>query len=411
MKELLFFVIAASIIIFIDLYAFQAVKTVFPLDTNLGKIGALIFWSFTAYLLVAIIATATIGLENIPSSFRKLTAAIFFFGILAKLFTIFWLFGEDIFRTVYFGFQKVVHPNQNVDFASRRKFMSQVAIFSAFVPLVVLTYGVLRNAYNYKFHKVQLSLKNLPASFKGFKIIQLSDIHSGSFNQTKPIERVIDKINALNPDLILFTGDLVNDLATEMDDYKAIFSKLKAKHGVFSILGNHDYGDYAFGREASPEKEANFNALLTLQKEMGWDLLRNESRILERNGEQISIIGVENFSAHGRFATHGDLKIASAGVPNENIQILMSHDPSHWDFEVNKDYPHVDLTLSGHTHGFQFGIETKWLKWSPSQYMYKQWGGLYQKDEQYIYVNRGFGNLGYPGRVGILPEVTVIELT
>jgi hypothetical protein len=411
MKELLFFVIAASIIVFVDLYAFQAVKTVFPLDTNLGKIAAFIFWSFTAYLLVTLIATATLGFENIPSSLRKLTGAIFFFGVLAKLFAIVWLFGEDIFRSLAFGFQKVFNFNESSDFASRRKFISQLAIFSAFVPLVVLTYGVLRNAYNYKFHKVQLSLKNLPASFKGFKIIQLSDIHSGSFNQTRPIERVIEKINALNPDLILFTGDLVNDLASEMDDYKAIFSKLKAKHGVLSILGNHDYGDYAFGRDTSPEKEANFDTLLALQKEMGWDLLRNEHRMIERNGDQIAVIGVENFSANGRFATHGDLKIASAGVPNNQIQILMSHDPSHWDFEINKDYPNVDLTLSGHTHGFQFGIETKWLKWSPAQYMYKQWAGLYQKGEQYIYVNRGFGNLGYPGRIGVLPEVTIIELT
>ncbi len=411
MKELLFFVIAASIIVFIDWYAFQSVKTVFPLDTNLGKMAALIFWSFTAYLLVAIIASASLGMENIPTIIKKLTGAIFFFGLLAKLFAIFWLFGEDLFRTFAFGFQKLFSANQNIDFASRRKFISQLAIFSSFLPLVVLTYGVLRNAYNYKFHKVQLSLTKLPSSFKGFKIVQLSDIHSGSFTQTRPIERVIEKINALNPDLILFTGDLVNDLAKEMDDYKSLFSKLKAKHGVLSILGNHDYGDYAFGREASAEKEANFKELLALQKEMGWDLLRNEHRIIERNGEQIAIIGVENFSAHGRFATHGDLKKASAGVLPEHVQILMSHDPSHWDFEVNKNYPHVDLTLSGHTHGFQFGIETKWLKWSPSQYMYKQWAGLYQKGEQYVYVNRGFGNLGYPGRIGILPEVTVIELT
>lgn len=411
MKELLFFLIAACVIIFIDLYAFQAFKTVFPINTHLGKIVAFIFWSFTAYLLVAIIATATLGLDHIPSTLRKLTSAIFFFGLLAKIFAIFWLFGEDLFRTVSFGFQKVFYSNQEVDFAGRRKFMSQLAIFSSFVPLVVLTYGVLRNAYNYKFHKVQLSLKNLPASFKGFKIIQLSDIHSGSFTETRPIERVIEKINAMNPDVILFTGDLVNDLAAEMKDYKSIFSKLKAKHGVFSVLGNHDYGDYAFGKEPSPEKEANFNDLLALQKEMGWDLLRNENRTITRNGEEISIIGVENFSAHGRFATHGDLKKASLGVPNENVQILMSHDPSHWDFEINKDYPAIDITLSGHTHGFQFGIETKWLKWSPAQYMYKQWAGLYQKGEQYVYVNRGFGNLGYPGRVGILPEVTVIELT
>jgi hypothetical protein len=410
MREILFFLIAASFVVLIDLYAFQALKTAFPLSSSLGKLFACIFWSFTIYLIVAIIVTATFGLGNIPAPIRKLTGAIFFFGLLSKTFAIVLLFGEDIYRGLAYGFEKIFFPGKGVVFANRRKFLSQFAIFSAFVPLVVLTYGVLRNAYNYKFHKVKLSFNNLPESFKGFKIIQLSDIHAGSFTQTRPIEKVVEKINAMNPDLILFTGDLVNDLATEMDQYKDIFSKLKAKHGVFSILGNHDYGDYAFGREASPEKEANFLAFLKVHKDMGWDLLRNEHRIIEKNGEQIALLGVENFSAKGRFATHGDLKKTSVSVPNDLFQILMSHDPSHWDFEVNKDYPQIDITLSGHTHGFQFGIETKWFKWSPAQYMYKQWAGLYQRDAQYIYVNRGFGNLGYPGRIGILPEVTVLEL-
>lgn len=279
------------------------------------------------------------------------------------------------------------------------------------MPLVVLTYGVVRNAYNYQFLKHKISLSKLPSKFKGFKIVQLSDIHAGSFNQTRPIERVIDQINDLKPDLILFTGDLVNDLAEEMEPYKAIFGKLKAKHGVYSVLGNHDYGDYAFGKQDTPEKSANFAAFLQVHEEMGWDLLRNENRRIQIDDQYIDLLGVENYSAHGRFASHGDLAKAHQGLDPNSCKILMSHDPSHWDMQINKDFKDIDLTLSGHTHGFQFGIETKWLKWSPSQYMYEQWAGLYQKGEQYIYVNRGFGNLGYPGRVGILPEVTVLELT
>lgn len=279
------------------------------------------------------------------------------------------------------------------------------------MPLVVLTYGVVRNAYNYQFHKHKISLSKLPSKFKGFKIVQLSDIHAGSFNQTRPLERVIDQINDLKPDLILFTGDLVNDLAEEMEPYKALFGKLKAKHGVYSVLGNHDYGDYAFGTQDTPEKSANFAAFLQVHQEMGWDLLRNENRRIQIDDQYIDLLGVENYSAHGRFASHGDLAKAHQGLDPNSCKILMSHDPSHWDVQINKDFKDIDLTLSGHTHGFQFGIETKWLKWSPSQYMYEQWAGLYQKGEQYIYVNRGFGNLGYPGRVGILPEVTVLELT
>ena len=411
MREVLFFIIIAGAVLAIDLYSYQALRVVFPFNTTLGKIIGTIFWSVTIYLLMSIMVTALFGLQNIPNFLRKLTAAFFFLGLISKLFAIFWLLGEDLFRTFRFGFDNLFGNQSSVSFDSRRKFISQIAIFSAFAPLVVLTYGMLRNAYNYQFHKVQVGLKKLPSNFKGFKIIQLSDIHAGSFNQTKPIASAVEKINALNPDLILFTGDLVNDMAEEMDLYKPIFAKLKAKHGVFSVLGNHDYGDYAFGRDMTPEKAINFEKFLTVHKDMGWDLLRNENRRIEVNGQYIDLIGVENTSSNARFVSHGDLRKASEGLNPSSCKILMSHDPSHWDHEINKAFTDIDLTLAGHTHGFQFGIETKWLKWSPSQYLYKQWAGLYQKGDQYIYVNRGFGNLGYPGRVGILPEVTVMELT
>lgn len=395
----------------LEFYAYQAVKTVFPFDSLKGKIITFAFFSLTAFLLLMLVASLSLGYENIPKIMKKIAGLVFFMGLLAKLFACFWLFGEDIYRFLSFGIAKAFGTKENVELSGRRKFISQIAIFSAFMPLMVLTYGIVRNAYNYKFHQVKLSFKNLPDAFKGFKIVQLSDIHAGTFNQKEPVQKAIDKINALEPDLIVFTGDLVNDLASEMDEYKAIFSQLKAKHGVYSVLGNHDYGDYAFGPNDSPEKSANFEAFLQVHKDMGWDLLRNENRIIEKGGDSFALIGVENISADGRFSNHGDLTKAYRGIEKESFKLLMSHDPSHWDAEVNTQFKDIDLTLSGHTHGFQFGIETKWLKWSPSQYPYKQWAGVYQKAAQYIYVNRGFGNLGYPGRVGILPEVTVIELT
>ena len=411
MRELIFFFIVAAFVVGIDSYAYQAIRGIYPFQTTAGKIIGLLYWSVTFYILISILSTAMFGMENIPSALRKLTAAIFFFGLVMKLFAIFWLLGEDIFRVAKLVFEKVKPGNKHVSIESRRKFISQLSLISAFMPLVVLTYGVVRNAYNYQFLKHKISLSKLPSKFKGFKIVQLSDIHAGSFNQTRPIERVIDQINDLKPDLILFTGDLVNDLAEEMEPYKALFGKLKAKHGVYSVLGNHDYGDYAFGKQDTPEKSANFAAFLQVHQEMGWDLLRNENRRIQIDDQYIDLLGVENYSAHGRFASNGDLAKAHQGLDPNSCKILMSHDPSHWDVQINKDFKDIDLTLSGHTHGFQFGIETKWLKWSPSQYIYEQWAGLYQKGEQYIYVNRGFGNLGYPGRVGILPEVTVLELT
>ncbi len=395
----------------VEFYSFQAIRTVFPLDSTKGKVFAVAFFSLTGFLLLLLCLSLIIGFENIPKILKRTAALFFFLGTLVKLFACFWLFGEDIFRFFSYGIEKIFSSKENVQLNSRRKFISQIAIFSALMPIVVLTYGVVRNAYNYKFHQVKLSFKNLPKAFKGFKIVQLSDIHAGTFSKKEPVQKAIDKINALEPDLILFTGDLVNDLASEMDEYKEMFSQLKAKHGVYSVLGNHDYGDYAFGPKDSPEKTANFEAFLKVHEEMGWDLIRNDNRRIEKDGESFALIGVDNISADGRFSNHGDLPKAYKGIEKESFKLLMSHDPSHWDAEVNTQFKDIDLTLAGHTHGFQFGIETKWLKWSPSQYPYKQWAGIYQKGAQYIYVNRGFGNLGYPGRIGILPEVTVIELT
>ncbi len=291
---------------------------------------------------------------------------------------------------------------------SRSEFINKFALLFGGTIFGTMLYGM-SNRYNYTIKNISLSFANLPKAFKGMKIVQISDIHSGSLSDLTAVEKGIEKINAINADAIFFTGDLVNNKSDEAEDFIPIFSKLKAKHGVFSILGNHDYGDYVEW-ESKAHKKANLERLKEIHKENGWRLLLDEHIVLEQEGEKIALIGVENTSFKNRFQTYGSLEKAYKGSEIHPFKILLSHDPSHWDGEINSNYKDIDLTLSGHTHGFQFGIDIPWLKWSPIQYVYKQWAGLYQKDNQHLYVNRGFGFLGYPGRVGIMPEITVIEL-
>jgi uncharacterized protein len=220
----------------------------------------------------------------------------------------------------------------------------------------------------------------------------------------------VDKIMNEKPDLILFTGDLVNNTVDEMDGYKEVFKNLKAPLGVYSTLGNHDYGDYVQWANGD-EKKANLEKMKQVHAEMGWRLLMNEHIVLERGDDKIAVLGIENWSAKARFPKYGNMAKAYDGAGAYPFKILMSHDPSHWDAEVRTKYPDIDLMLSGHTHGMQFGVELPGFKWSPVQYVYEQWAGLYEKDAQKLYVNRGYGFIGYPGRVGILPEITVLELS
>jgi predicted MPP superfamily phosphohydrolase len=271
-----------------------------------------------------------------------------------------------------------------------------------------LIYGF-SNKYKYQVHRVKLSYPNLPEAFKGLKIVQISDIHSGSFQNKHAVAHGVDMIVAENADLVLFTGDLVNDRAGEMDNYMDVFSRVKAPMGVFSVLGNHDYGDYVTW--ASPEaKKINLEQLKKVHAALGWRLLMNEHVVFERNNQQIAVLGIENWGAKGRFPKYGRMDLAHAGTEKILFKILMSHDPSHWDAEIRTKYPDIDLMLAGHTHGMQFGVELPHFKWSPVQWMYKEWAGLYEEGKQKLYVNRGYGFIGYPGRVGILPEITVIEL-
>ena len=271
-----------------------------------------------------------------------------------------------------------------------------------------LLYGF-GNKYKYQLVHKKVSIKNLPESFKGFKIIHISDIHSGSLKEIDAVQKGIDLIQKQKPDLILFTGDLVNDRATEMNELSSVFGQLSAPKGVYSILGNHDYGDYVQW-PSKQAKEENLTALKEVHAAMGWRLLMNEHVTIQHNGEQIKLVGIENWGAKARFPKYGQMDKAMDGVDPNEVIILMSHDPSHWEAQVISAYPQVDLMLSGHTHGMQFGLENPYFKWSPVQWVYKQWAGLYQQGNQKLYVNRGFGFLGYPGRVGIMPEITLLEL-
>ena len=387
-------------------YSYQAIKT---FTSNR--------WLLFAYFLFVIMVVGnllfyTVVLERSTSNEPRLMYAIGFFislFVFQILVTIL-LLGEDIFRIpqgIYAYFSKI--PDQVQFLPQRRKLISQIAIGLAAIPFASLLYGMFRGKYNFKVLSYKLEYDDLPEAFEGFKIAQISDIHSGSFDNAKKVQYGVDLVNAQDADVVFFTGDLVNNRAEEILPWIQTFKKINSKYGVYSILGNHDYGDYS--RWESPEaKKKNMEDLKKAQKKMGWDLLLNESRFIEKEGQRIAILGVENWGSGG-FKKAGDLNKALSNVAAEDFKILMSHDPSHWEAEVIPHPFNIHLTLSGHTHGMQFGIEIPgWIKWSPIKWRYKQWAGIYEKLNQRLNVNRGFGYLAYPGRVGIWPEVTVITL-
>jgi predicted MPP superfamily phosphohydrolase len=402
--------IVPILLLVLDLYVFQAVKTV-----SQGASPRMRSMIHTGYWVISILAILCI----LPILYRRVTwlqGYVFFILIglyLAKILVGFFLLLDDIRRVIQWIAGRLLAasgpaPVVPAEGISRSVFMSWLGLGLGAGLYSSLMYGF-SNKYRYRVRRVRLAFDNLPASFKGLKIAQLSDIHSGSLTNPIAVRRGIDMVLAEKPDIILFTGDLVNNIALEVGEYQAIFGCLDAPMGVYSTLGNHDYGDY-FWWENAEVKKANLDHLMRIQKEMGWRLLMNEHVVLERGGEQIALLGVENWSVKARFPKYGKLDEAYAGAEKYPFKILMSHDPSHWDAQVRKDYPDIDLTLSGHTHGMQFGLELPGFKWSPVQYIYKEWAGLYEEGKQKLYVNRGFGFIGYPGRVGIMPEITVIEL-
>jgi predicted MPP superfamily phosphohydrolase len=333
--------------------------------------------------------------------------------LICKLIGSTFILVDDLTRLIRWLFNLVYTPTANgeakVANLSRLKFLNQLALVMAAIPFSAFIYGMIKSGFDYKVRKVRLVLPNLPAAFNGLKIVQLSDIHTGSFVSSEPLEKALRMIQEQNADVIFFTGDLVNNITEEAIPYTEIFKQVKAPLGVYSTLGNHDYGDYVQWPSVEA-KQKNFEDIKNLHAEFGWKLLMNEHIILKKGDAEIAVLGVENWGAAMRFPKYGDLKKAHAGTENFPVKLLLSHDPSHWDAQVRKQYPDIDLTFSGHTHGMQFGIEIPGFRWSPSKYIYKQWADLYQEGKQFLYVNRGLGFLGYPGRVGILPEITVVEL-
>jgi uncharacterized protein len=410
MNRIITILIISLVILLIDWYSFQAILVLMQNSSyNVKRIVTIAFWSLTVLVLFFIIAIATGNFYDLPTWFRSYVFATVIGFYLSKILLVLFLFIDDVIRLIRFVAQKISPTSFNsAKGISRSRFLVYAGLLTSGFLFASFIHGFF-NMYNYQFRKIRLKIKNLPADFNGLKVVQISDIHSGTFNETKPLIDVVNRINAENADIIFFTGDLVNNISTEMLPYVDIFKQLKAKYGVYSTLGNHDYGDY-YSWPTPEAKHENMLLLYNIHKRLGWHLLRNENVLLGKAGAQLAIIGVENWSALARFPKYGDLKKAYEGAENAKAKILLSHDPTHWDAQVRPEYSDIALTLSGHTHGFQFGFEYKNFKWSPVEYVYKQWAGLYQQGEQYLYVNRGFGAIGYPGRVGILPEITTFEL-
>ena len=401
--RLLVFLLVFAII---ETYAFQAFKTLVKNKTFLLAYAVLslvlllyIIYGFTQF-------DRSVG--QTPSSLR--TMGLMLLVYVPKILITLILLGEDVFRILIGVVNHFVDYNNEATFLpSRRKFVSQVGLGLAAIPFLSLIYGIFEGKYNFKVIKQAIFFPDLPDAFDGFTITQISDVHSGSFDNPDKIEYAIDLINQQKTDLILFTGDIVNTHAKEMHPWITTFNKIENHpFGKYAVLGNHDYGEYVTWK-TKEEKAKNFDAIKELYGQIGFNLLLNEHTFIEKEGQKIALVGVENWGHN--FKQAGDLDKAGAGLTKNDFKILMSHDPSHWEHVVKSDPNHYHLTLSGHTHGMQFGIEIPgYFKWSLAQYVYKQWAGLYENLGRYVYVNRGFGFHAYPGRVGIMPEITVIQL-
>lgn len=395
------------LLLLLDLYVFQAISTVtqsLPLTLR-GSIY-FIYWAVCALTAGTFVFTSRErGATRSPFLTYLISTLFIIFG--SKLVVVLFLLVDDAVRL---GKVALNSMSTVPDFdPSRSVLLNQVALLVAAVPFVAFMYGMMKGAYDYRVKRIKLRLPHLPQAFDGYKMLQISDLHTGSFNSTAPLKEAVALINKQEADLVFFTGDLVNNLASEVQQHIPTLKQIRAKEGVFSVLGNHDYADYV--RWESPEaKRQNLQTLIQSHGKMGWQLLLNEHRVIQKDGQKIAVLGVENWGNRAGFPKYGRLEEAYRGTEGVPFKVLLSHDPSHWDGEVNQKYQDIDLMLAGHTHGMQFGLNIPGLKWSPVQYVYKQWAGLYQKGRQYLYVNTGLGFLGYPGRVGFLPEITVFEL-
>ena len=411
MRNPLFLVILITVLILIDFYIYHVLKILTQGASNGTRTTVgLIYWA----LCIMSIGSFLLFPYITNPYFKQYIFSIGIGWVLTQVFMVLFFLVDDLRRGAFWTMgqaasiagAKFMNTEKGIP---RSTFLSWLGVGLSSTLFFSLLYGF-GNKYNYKLVKKKISLNGLPLAFKGFKIIHISDIHSGSLKDKAAVLKGIELIEKQNADIVLFTGDLVNDRASEMHDWMDVFGKINAPHGVYSTLGNHDYGDYVKW-DTVEEKKQNLEALKQVHHDLGWRLLMNENISIEKNGEKIKIVGIENWGAKARFPKYGKMDLAMQGVSKEEVAILLSHDPSHWEAEVIPKYSSVQLTLSGHTHGMQFGLENPYFKWSPVQWVYKQWAGIYDNKDQQLYVNRGFGFLGYPGRVGILPEITLIELT
>ena len=411
MRNPLFLVVLITILILIDFYIYHVLRILTQGASNGTRTTVgLIYWA----LCILSIGSFLVFPYITNPYFKQYIFSIGIGWVLTQVFMVLFFLMDDLRRGAFWTMgqaasmagAKFMNTEKGIP---RSTFLSWLGVGLSSTLFFSLLYGF-GNKYNYKLVKKKISLNGLPLAFKGFKIIHISDIHSGSLKDKAAVLKGIELIEKQNADIVLFTGDLVNDRATEMHDWMDVFGKIKAPHGVYSTLGNHDYGDYVKW-DTLEEKKQNLEALKQVHHNLGWRLLMNENLSIEKSGEKIKIVGIENWGAKARFPKYGKMDLAMQGVSKEDVAILLSHDPSHWEAEVIPKYSHIQLTLSGHTHGMQFGLENPYFKWSPVQWVYKQWAGIYDNKDQQLYVNRGFGFLGYPGRVGILPEITLIELT
>jgi len=401
-RRVLFFL--GVLLLVAEVYTFQALKTVIKPR-----------WAQWLYIAVSVgiivyisYSFATYDSRQGQTKKSLYAMALLLLTLVPKLLIAIVMLGEDVVR-IFTGVYTSFTGTREGDFLpDRRRFVSMAALGIAAIPFLSMLYGITVGKYNFKVRKQTLRFPDLPDNFDGFTILQISDVHSGSLDDKEKIEYAIDLINQQHKDVILFTGDIVNNVAEEMHPWIETFKKIEMpEFGKYSTLGNHDYGEYI---ELSPKDKAdNFEAIKDLHRQIDFKLMLNENKKLRKGDQEIALIGVENWGHNFRKA--GDLKKASAGLTPIDFKVLMSHDPSHWDYEVKHSDNNYHLTFSGHTHGMQFGIEIPgFLRWSPVQYVYKQWAGLYKHMGRYIYVNRGFGFHGYSGRTGIWPEITVITL-
>jgi hypothetical protein len=421
-SRILNLLLVSGILLIVDYYVFQAVKVSLQYTSENKR-----RWILRGYWFIVTITLAGLFMGIFLSIGRVLRTVIlvwFFIHYFSKLFAIPFLLIDDIRRGITWVLKKLgIKKRENREIENggelvvsevkngmtRSEFLSKTGLVMAGLPFVTMNYGLIsNNVYDYQIKRKTIYLPNLPKSFDGIKLGQISDVHSGSFYDKIAVQGGVDLLNAEKCDLVFFTGDLVNDKTSEMREYTNIFEKIKAPLGVYSILGNHDYGDYVQWPSAKA-KQKNLEDLYEVHKNLGWDLLLNENRKLKLGGEEISIIGVENWGSSLRFPRKGDIEKAKQGTDDSPVKLLLSHDPSHWRAQILKDHKDIDMMFAGHTHGMQFGVEFGDFKWSPVQYVYPEWSGLYESNAQKLYVNVGYGFLGYPGRIGILPEITIFE--